>query len=151
MTIEYNNINIDADALVGSASIPSLTNVALGILKVCSHQPCTQHTGLAHTTAVHQCFLLLQRAVGLGGLKTSKLQVLKNVSGVLKPVSSVSDKTSAAGLAHHCILATNILQCCEDLQHVSLDALWFADNIIGHEMFDKHVRGILTVMLSIAL
>lgn len=34
VTVEYNNINIDADALVGSASIPSLTNVALGILKV---------------------------------------------------------------------------------------------------------------------
>lgn len=32
----------------------------------------------------------MQRAVGLGGLKTSKLQVLKNVSGVLKPVSALA-------------------------------------------------------------
>ncbi len=28
----------------------------------------------------------LQRSIGLGGLKTSKLHALKNVSGVLKPV-----------------------------------------------------------------
>ncbi|DBB03271.1 TPA: hypothetical protein ACH3X3_010666 [Trebouxia sp. C0006] len=58
VTVEYDNINVEADALVGSASIPSLSNVALGILK---------------------------RSIGLGGLKTSKLHALKNVSGVLKP------------------------------------------------------------------
>jgi len=34
VTVEYDNINVEADALVGSASIPSLSNVALGILKV---------------------------------------------------------------------------------------------------------------------
>ncbi len=28
----------------------------------------------------------MQRSIGLGGLKTSKLHALKNVSGVLKPV-----------------------------------------------------------------
>ena len=36
VTVEYDNINVEADALVGSASIPSLSNVALGILKVYS-------------------------------------------------------------------------------------------------------------------
>lgn len=36
VTVEYDNINVEADALVGSASIPSLSNVALGILKVSS-------------------------------------------------------------------------------------------------------------------
>ena len=34
VTIEYNNINVDADALLGSNSIPSLTNVAVGLFKV---------------------------------------------------------------------------------------------------------------------
>ena len=36
VTVEYDNINVEADALVGSASIPSLSNVALGIIKVSS-------------------------------------------------------------------------------------------------------------------
>ena len=39
VTVEYNNINVEADALVGSASIPSLSNVALGICKVCVWLP----------------------------------------------------------------------------------------------------------------
>ena len=34
VTIEYNNINVDADALLGSNSIPSLTNAAVGLFKV---------------------------------------------------------------------------------------------------------------------
>ena len=98
MTVEYDNINVEADALVGSASIPSLTNVALGTLKV-SKQHCFTVNSTVRTLClvacmamqsffVHdQCCLLLQRAVGLGGLKTSKLHALKNVSGVLTPVS----------------------------------------------------------------
>lgn len=39
VTVEYDNLSVEADALVGSASIPSLTNVALGILKVSQALP----------------------------------------------------------------------------------------------------------------
>lgn len=34
MTIEYRNIEIEADALVGSSSIPSLTSAAWNFVKV---------------------------------------------------------------------------------------------------------------------
>ena len=35
--------------------------------------------------ATHQLVCGLQKCIGLGGLKTEKMSVLKNVSGVLKP------------------------------------------------------------------
>ena len=35
VTIEYRDVEIEADALVGSSSVPSLTNAAWGFLKVC--------------------------------------------------------------------------------------------------------------------
>jgi len=44
VTVEYDNINVEADALVGSASIPSLSNVALGILKVSTGLQATRGT-----------------------------------------------------------------------------------------------------------
>ena len=34
VTIEYRNVEIEADALVGSSSVPSLTNAAWSFLKV---------------------------------------------------------------------------------------------------------------------
>ena len=46
-----------------------------------------------------------QRAIGLGGLKTSKLHVLKNVSGVLTPVSP---RSMACHLTSFKLLATSI-------------------------------------------
>lgn len=34
VTVEYKDVRVEADALVGSAGIPSLLNVALAFLKV---------------------------------------------------------------------------------------------------------------------
>ena len=70
------------------------------------------------------CFLS-QRAIGLGGLKTSKLHVLKNVSGVLTPVSPhvaccsqklYTDLTSAA-----CVTVYTLLAVTEHWQHSASD------------------------------
>ncbi|KAK9829450.1 hypothetical protein WJX72_005937 [[Myrmecia] bisecta] len=58
VTVEYHKLCVEADALIGSAGIPSLTNVALGTLKT---------------------------LVGLGGLSTKPMSILKDVSGVLRP------------------------------------------------------------------
>lgn len=40
ITIEYRDMQIEADALVGTASVPSLTQSFWGFIKVRSHSPC---------------------------------------------------------------------------------------------------------------
>ncbi len=61
MTIEYRNLSVEADALVGSYGNPSVANAFMATAKG----------------------LTLQ-----GGLKTRPVQLLKGVAGILKPVSS---------------------------------------------------------------
>ena len=57
MTIEYRDIEIEADALVGSSSVPSLTNATWQFLKVGSE------LNLRETVALQCMLLYLERVL----------------------------------------------------------------------------------------
>lgn len=106
VTLEYRDLCIEADALVGSGSTPSLGNTLENMMKKltcqarrgwpggCMHgmarQPCRHGMACAACGWCDACPAAASRCLAWpawmqGGLKTAKVQILKNVTGALRP------------------------------------------------------------------
>lgn len=105
LTLEYRDLCVEADALVGSAGIPSMGNSFKQMLKRATCQVgrgggrrdregCARHcatcslgllgTITSHLDAPHACSPCCLR-MPQGGLETRPFKILKGVSGVLRP------------------------------------------------------------------
>ncbi|KAK9826588.1 hypothetical protein WJX74_004476 [Apatococcus lobatus] len=124
VTVEYQKLNVEADALVGSANIPSLTNVFAATLK---------------------------SLVGLGGLDTAPLAVLKDVQGVLKPGRITlllgppgSGKSAFMQVLAGRMKATSFLRVSGDLRYNGVRPKDFniARTAAYVHQFDSHIAGL---------